>query len=149
MPYKNRASLAARASQLATNRKIQSVAKQQMLDLLGPFCNLCGETDPVVLQFDHKAPMRYPRNQRRPGPGSLMAAFRAGKESLFNVQVLCANCHARKTNMEHHQMGPQSESTADKYGRDLPKIWVMRAKLRGDKVQWTAVKSDDGEDNGA
>jgi len=25
----------------------------------------------------------------------------------------------------------------------------VRAKLRGDKVQWTAVKSDDGEDNGA
>jgi len=71
--------------------------KLELLEMLGPFCNLCGESDPSVLQFDHIAPL-YKHERSR--TSDLLALLRSGEESPFNLQVLCANCHARKTNQD-------------------------------------------------
>lgn len=77
--------------------------RQKLLDLLGPFCGFCGETDKAVLQFDHKIPMMYPPGKRPTNPGVLLKAIENGTESPFNLHVLCANCHMRKTGIERTQ----------------------------------------------
>jgi len=84
--------------QRAINIRNQDATKSRILEMLGPFCNRCGESDPVVLQFDHVAP-RMSRGPERNGGGvrTLLTGLRNGSESPFNLQVLCANCHARKT----------------------------------------------------
>jgi 5-methylcytosine-specific restriction endonuclease McrA len=74
-------------------------AKRKLFDIYGHFCALCGETDEAVLQFDHICPRLRKRNEWC-GPLVLVARLRSGRESPFNVQVLCANCHARKTKTE-------------------------------------------------
>jgi 5-methylcytosine-specific restriction endonuclease McrA len=73
--------------------------KARLLVSLGTFCVFCGETDPVVLEVDHIIP--HPRVQGlRKGFPVLLAQLRREDESPFNLQVICANCHARKTKME-------------------------------------------------
>jgi 5-methylcytosine-specific restriction endonuclease McrA len=55
-------------------------------------CVHCGETDPVVLEFDHlrDKKMAVSRLLRRYSPKMV-------KEEIAKCQVLCANCHRRKT----------------------------------------------------
>lgn len=82
--------------------------KQRLADYLGGCCAFCGETDRVVLEFDHRAPLLRSDEKRamgRTGPGHLMSALRKGTENPFNLQVVCANCHARKTAMERAEEG--------------------------------------------
>ena len=73
--------------------------KQRLLDTFGPFCTRCGETDLSVLQFDHIAPAGRTGMVRGSlsGQTGLGGRLRAGRDNPFNIQVLCANCHARKT----------------------------------------------------
>lgn len=67
--------------------------------LQGKSCAVCGESDPIVLEFDH----------RNPGQKecSIADAVRERKFSLSRLQteidkcdILCANCHRRKTASE-------------------------------------------------
>lgn len=55
-------------------------------------CVCCGEKDPVVLQFDHLG-------DKFDSVGRLVnrSSFLLVKEEIKKCQVLCANCHARKT----------------------------------------------------
>ena len=56
-------------------------------------CVKCGEADPVVLQFDHLRDKEY----------NISDMIRRGlswkniKNEIDKCQILCANCHARKT----------------------------------------------------
>jgi 5-methylcytosine-specific restriction endonuclease McrA len=75
-------------------------ARARLLKILGPFCAFCGETDDVLLEIDHKAPIR---SRERRGPVPILLALRTGRENPFNLQVLCANCHTRKTKTETYQ----------------------------------------------
>jgi 5-methylcytosine-specific restriction endonuclease McrA len=59
-------------------------------------CVECGERDPVVLQFDH---LRDKRNDVAYMCGSGFA-WSTILEEIAKCQVLCANCHARKTARE-------------------------------------------------
>ena len=58
-------------------------------------CVVCGESDPVVLQFDHIDP-----STKKASVSRLMSGTRKWETILKEIekcQVLCANCHARKT----------------------------------------------------
>ena len=76
---------------LACNRKflLEYLAKNP--------CKICGETDPVVLEFDHRE-----RDEKLDsisvltGTASLMRL----QEEVSKCDVLCANCHRRKTARE-------------------------------------------------
>ncbi len=81
-----------------------AATKNRLLDIFGGWCALCGEKDPVVLMFDHKAPIH--RNDGRrgsAGSNSLLSNLRKGADNPFNVQVLCGNCHMRKTSIERRR----------------------------------------------
>ncbi len=63
-------------------------------------CVVCGETDPVVLDFDHV----NPKNKGF----TISQGVRRGKnievlkKEIERCQVLCANCHRRKTAKENN-----------------------------------------------
>lgn len=85
-------------------QKMRPLRRARLLELLGPFCNLCGEMDEVVLEIDHTVPQLRSRPEGSGGSGAILSRLRVGKENPFNLQVLCSNCHRRKTKMEsQHQ----------------------------------------------
>jgi hypothetical protein len=60
-------------------------------------CVDCGETDPVVLEFDHR--------ENKVSSVSQMACQRTASLELLKVEIAkcdvrCANCHRRKTAMQ-------------------------------------------------
>lgn len=87
----------------AIAREKYEAMRTRALETFGPWCRFCGETDPVVLTFDHIIPIRRPGAGRSVGIRTFWYGMKAGKESPFNIQILCANCHARKTRMERSQ----------------------------------------------
>jgi 5-methylcytosine-specific restriction endonuclease McrA len=63
-------------------------------------CGVCGETDPIVLDFDHLDPLDKNPKLRRHGANWGMLSRPEVEEELLKVQVLCANDHRRKTAQE-------------------------------------------------
>jgi hypothetical protein len=90
---------ASHIAKVNTNRKkLIQKAQQYVWDfLLLHACAECGETDPVVLEFDHV------RGMKRMAVGD-MARLGYGietiKEEIGKCEVRCANCHRRKTHSE-------------------------------------------------
>ncbi len=76
-----------------------------LLRTFGAWCDFCGERDHVVLQVDHIMPVgttgRVAAFRRQ-----LLSRLRDGDESPFNLHLLCANCHARKTDVERGRTLP-------------------------------------------
>lgn len=58
-------------------------------------CALCGESDPAVLQFDHL------RDKVAVVSRMMDYSWESILKEIEKCQVLCANCHARKTAKEH------------------------------------------------
>jgi hypothetical protein len=57
-------------------------------------CLRCGETDPVVLEFDHREPQfKYKDISKMIGHNSTEKLL----EEIAKCDVLCANCHRRRT----------------------------------------------------
>ena len=59
-------------------------------------CVDCGETDPVVLEFDHQG-------EKREDIASMVrwqTSWKAMEKEISRCQVRCANCHRRKTARE-------------------------------------------------
>lgn len=56
-------------------------------------CIVCGESDPIVLEFDHRDPSEKESNV------SELLKFSANKvkQEIEKCDVMCANCHRRKT----------------------------------------------------
>lgn len=73
-------------------------------------CIICGESDPVVLEFDHRNP------NEKDGNVSELIKFSLKKVQveINKCDVMCANCHRRKT---AEQFGTWKTTTG--YG----KIW--------------------------
>jgi hypothetical protein len=76
----------------------RDAARQYVLDYLSTHpCVECGESDPMVLEFDHI-------HGRKSKAVSVMVSegktFEAIQVEIDKCQVLCANCHRRKTMKE-------------------------------------------------
>lgn len=55
-------------------------------------CVKCGEKDPVVLEFDHLRDKKYNISQM-----TLSITIELIQKEIDKCQILCANCHRRKT----------------------------------------------------
>jgi hypothetical protein len=55
-------------------------------------CVLCGEADPVVLEFDHLRDKQFDV-----GAGLLDHAWQTILDEIAKCEVVCANCHRRRT----------------------------------------------------
>lgn len=75
----------------STSRRIH-VAEKVWNYLLENPCVVCGETDPVVLEFDHLGDKAENISVLR---GS--SSWSRVQKEIVKCQVLCANCHKRKT----------------------------------------------------
>ena len=64
-------------------------------NILGNQCVICGNKDSWVLEIDHIIPLRNEKIHR--GRTTYDEILNG---NLKNVQLLCANCHKRKTIME-------------------------------------------------
>lgn len=60
-------------------------------------CIDCGETNPIVLEFDHV------RGKKRREISKMLSSFslESIKKEIAKCEVRCANCHRRKTAREH------------------------------------------------
>ncbi len=68
---------------------------------LGGGCADCGETDVTVLQFDHiRGDGHCEGDRRRGGKTTVSWILAHPEEAKDKYQVLCANCHMRKTARE-------------------------------------------------
>jgi hypothetical protein len=65
---------------------------QYMIDYLKQHpCIDCGETDPIVLEFDHRGDKIYSVSEMR------TQSLDSVKEEINKCDVRCANCHKKKT----------------------------------------------------
>jgi hypothetical protein len=74
------------------NYKIRVSNLQFMIDYLkeNP-CIDCGETDPIVLEFDHRSDKTYNVSEMR------TLSLETIKQEIQKCDVRCANCHKKKT----------------------------------------------------
>lgn len=90
MPYKNREDL------YKAQKRHRLKVRAKLLEFLSTkFCADCGESDPIVLEFDH-------RNSKQ--KFKIIAKMLSGHYSWESVlreinkcEIRCANCHRRKT----------------------------------------------------
>lgn len=82
-----------RKEQITSNRKAaRKTIRQWLWDyLLSHPCADCGESDPIVLEFDHL------ENKKANVSDLLNRSLNVVKLEVSKCQVLCANCHRRKT----------------------------------------------------
>jgi hypothetical protein len=57
-------------------------------------CVDCGETDPLVLEFDHLADKRF-----NIAKGMRDRSWQAVLDEIAKCDVVCANCHRRRTGL--------------------------------------------------
>lgn len=88
-----------REAQLERNRKNREKRQNFVLNYLVDHpCVICGESDPIVLDFDH-----IERASKTNNICDMVRNVRSEKsiiEEIQKCQVLCANCHRRKTAKE-------------------------------------------------
>jgi 5-methylcytosine-specific restriction endonuclease McrA len=88
-------------------RKRETVASRRKNNLLkkcaylkSKKCAICGESDPIVLEFDHL------HEKRNSISMMLSYSWESIVKEIGKCQILCANCHRRKTYNErgltHH-----------------------------------------------
>ena len=94
--YENNKELQNKRSRESTNRARQRKREFVYAYLLAHECIVCGESDPVVLQFDHIEPKT---KSERISKMIFSSSYKLEdiKKEINKCQILCANCHARKT----------------------------------------------------
>ncbi len=73
--------------------------------LLGRFCLDCGESDPVVLEFDHVRPPKICAVSRMVSNGSTWADIAA---EIAKCELVCVNCHRIRTATTHNWYANQA-----------------------------------------
>lgn len=67
--------------------------RQQVIELLGGKCSICGNDDCRVLQIDHINKDGYLDSNG----SKLIAKIVLGQRGIGDLRLLCANCHHRVT----------------------------------------------------
>ncbi len=85
-----------RARVSKNSKKYKDINQQGVYQyLLTHPCIICGEKDPIVLEFDHLNP------EEKEATISVMSSsgisWERVKKEIDKCQILCANCHRRKT----------------------------------------------------
>ena len=85
-----------RKREVQENRKRRVMEVQQYIwDYLAAHpCARCGESDPRVLEFDHIKGNKFQSISKMVSDGH---TIRSVKKEIAKCQVLCANCHRKKT----------------------------------------------------
>ena|SRR5882672_3899294 len=92
MPYKNR------EDQYASQAAHRQRNFEAMWSILrNSSCTDCGEYDPIVLEFDH-LPGYEKRFEIARAVGSSTRSWKAIKAEIDKCEIVCANCHRRRTN---------------------------------------------------
>jgi hypothetical protein len=90
------------ANVLANKQRVRDALHAKVLRYLsGHPCVDCGETDPVVLEFDHM-------HEKRWGVSYMISCgfpWLTIQDEIRRCQVRCVNCHRRKTIMERRGTG--------------------------------------------
>jgi hypothetical protein len=75
------------------NRRIDQEHRQRIIDYLKEHpCVDCGESDPIVLEFDHV------RGEKKNEISKMIRnAWKRTLEEISKCDVRCANCHRRRT----------------------------------------------------
>ena len=78
-------------------RKRKAAVVRQRMRLLVEYwrenpCTDCGETDPLVLEFDHLADKAFDISRALPD-----RSWQSILAEIAKCQVVCANCHRRRT----------------------------------------------------
>lgn len=82
-------------SNLKSRAKRKREVTAKILDhLMTHPCVDCGESDPIVLEFDHVRGVKFKPISQMAGQG---AGWRSVAEEIAKCEVRCANCHRRKT----------------------------------------------------
>ena len=89
----------------AQYREYNDKLKRDAIFKLGGRCvafglPLCGISEIDVLQIDHKVPIGRVQNFKFKSNREFWRAIIAETIDVSNLQVLCANCHSRKTMWE-------------------------------------------------
>ena len=109
---KNREKMIARARKHTSRRRVE--LRTWVRDYLAEHpCVDCGESDPVVLEFDHRDPASKVGNIgdiiNRAGWG--LARLQT---EIAKCDVRCCNCHRRRTAGERHWVLPPAVPVADR-----------------------------------
>lgn len=75
---------------------VTAFRKFKAYQVLGGCCAMCGETDPTVLEFDHISGNGRLHVRERGGSTNHDWVLKHQEEAKETLQLLCANCHARK-----------------------------------------------------
>jgi len=77
-------------------------ARKSQLKRLGGACDWCGEEDWEVLIFDHRTPRGNPESQWKAAGSKILQEIKhlTTKKALEKFQILCCNCHAKKSRAE-------------------------------------------------
>lgn len=90
MPYKKREDL------YEAQRRHRALIKQRLFDFLSTkACIDCGESDPIVLEFDHKNQTDKFKNISKMLSGHY--SWNSLLKEINKCEIRCANCHRRKT----------------------------------------------------
>ncbi len=87
-----------RTSHNASRNKIRDQNAQKVFEYLANHsCVNCGESDPIVLEFDHRN-----RNDKIENISNLVthSSWERVESEIQKCDVLCANCHRRKSAAE-------------------------------------------------
>lgn len=98
MPYKNREDLY--AAQQRHRIKIRKLLLEYLQE--NP-CVMCGQDDPIVLDFDHIDPSTKTKGISKMLSGHY--GWNKISEEIKKCRVLCANCHRRHTYLQQGGWG--------------------------------------------
>lgn len=88
--------------------KMRALARQHVLTHLETHhCVDCGESDPIVLEFDHVRGDKVANISRMVSGGAELAAIEA---EIDKCEVRCANCHRRVTHKRRIAADPRNPS---------------------------------------
>lgn len=98
MPYKSREDMYA-----AQKRHREEIRKKLTSYLLEHPCEVCGEPDPIVLDFDHIDPITKYKSIARLISGH--PSWEKVMSEIAKCRVICANCHRRHTYIQQNHWG--------------------------------------------